>query len=87
MSVSRVLQRLVRRIEPCLPRSAKQPPAWPEWIMGSSTTASAFSPSAMPVASPLTHAAAIKVARIAVGEVEDDISTPESDGKGSIKDG
>ncbi len=28
-----------------------------------------------------THAAAIKVARIAVGEVEDDIPTPESEGK------
>jgi hypothetical protein len=28
-----------------------------------------------------THAAAIKVARIAVGEVEDDIPTAESEGK------
>jgi hypothetical protein len=28
-----------------------------------------------------THVAAIKVARIAVGEVEDEVSTPESEGK------
>jgi len=32
MSTSRELQRQVRRIEPCLPRAAKQPPAGPGWI-------------------------------------------------------
>src|ERR1700733_14092006 len=32
MSASRELQRQLRRIEPCLPRAAKQPPAGPGWI-------------------------------------------------------
>jgi bifunctional non-homologous end joining protein LigD len=32
MFASRELQRQVRRIEPCLPRAAKQPPAGPGWI-------------------------------------------------------
>ncbi len=32
MSVSRELQRQVRRYEPCLPRPAKEPPAGPGWI-------------------------------------------------------
>jgi ATP-dependent DNA ligase len=32
MSASRELHRQVRRIEPCLPRAAKQPPAGPGWI-------------------------------------------------------
>jgi bifunctional non-homologous end joining protein LigD len=32
MSASRELQRQVRRIEPCLPRPAKKPPAGPGWI-------------------------------------------------------
>jgi bifunctional non-homologous end joining protein LigD len=32
MSASRELQRQLSRIEPCLPRAAKQPPAGPEWI-------------------------------------------------------
>ena len=32
MSASRELQRQLRRIEPCLPRAAKQPPVGPGWI-------------------------------------------------------
>ena len=32
ISASRELQRQLRRIEPCLPRAAKQPPAGPGWI-------------------------------------------------------
>jgi bifunctional non-homologous end joining protein LigD len=32
MSASRELQRQLRRIEPCLPRAAKAPPAGPGWI-------------------------------------------------------
>jgi bifunctional non-homologous end joining protein LigD len=32
MSASRELQRQLKRIEPCLPRGAKQPPAGPGWI-------------------------------------------------------
>ena len=32
MSASRELQRQLRRIEPCLPRPAKAPPAGPGWI-------------------------------------------------------
>jgi ATP-dependent DNA ligase len=32
MSASRELQRQLKRIDPCLPRSAKAPPAGPGWI-------------------------------------------------------
>ena len=32
MSASRELQRQLRRIQPCLPRAAKQPPTGPGWI-------------------------------------------------------